>query len=179
LLLSCRFLCVVIVYPRSGSLNYLEGALVGAAFTDQPIQNSPGIPTTIKFPELQTIDDIWYYLNTTFVQNLFVSQWYNGVPLNYSALVLYQNRLLGAVQLRQVRTKAMTCPIPDFMRVVVPNCFLEYTDDYEFRGTFEPVPGSRFRWRSEGDVGDRSHWGRLTTYPGSGFTAILPGDMTL
>ena len=131
----------------------------------------------------------WFdFMEGTFPGVVFPVKYYNGDGYESEHLgnVADNFMLVGAVGIRQVRSKNNTCGLASKDKIfsMVKNCFGEYskkTEDREPYGpTVEPGTTRMFTWATAEDLGCRvgcSTAGNLgITYQGSGFFEKLPSN---
>lgn len=70
--------------------------------------------------------------------NLFTETWYNDENVSDYGYVLYENRLLGAVQIRQKRVRNNSCVVASDFRQEIKFCFNAYASAFEDRESFGP-----------------------------------------
>jgi len=94
------------------------------------------------FAEVQSRDDFWNYMDTTFLPGLYAPVWYNNKSLVWREKLTSLNRQairVGAARLRQLRVKDNTCRIHPRVREIIPKerCRASYnwvdddTKDYD------------------------------------------------
>ncbi|KAL4170114.1 hypothetical protein KRP22_011020 [Phytophthora ramorum] len=81
----------------------------------------------VKFTGIETVSDIFDWLNDTFVPEVFVTEDYNGytLPEDDWGRVGSLNKVLGAVSFQVTRMEADTCDTPDFLVRLYPSCYDE------------------------------------------------------
>lgn len=125
------------------------------------------------------------FMESEFADVVFPVSYYNGEGYEDENLgnVASSYMLLGAVGMRQVRSKNNTCDLSadDLIFPLVKNCFGEYSSNNEDRQPYGPMvlPGSdrTFKYSTALDLGCKvgcSVAGWLNTYQGGGFFELLP-----
>ncbi|KAJ8569081.1 hypothetical protein ON010_g6182 [Phytophthora cinnamomi] len=81
----------------------------------------------VQFTNIETISDIFDWLNDTFVPQVFVTEDYNGktLPKEEWGGVGSFNKVLGAVSFQVSRMKQDVCHTPDFLVKLYPTCYDE------------------------------------------------------
>lgn len=71
----------------------------------------PGAQFKKNFHEINTLDDIWEFLNGPVLNGLFPTEWYNGKEFAETerGYLLHYLRLVGKPQLRQMRVSNASC----------------------------------------------------------------------
>ncbi|GMF21817.1 unnamed protein product [Phytophthora fragariaefolia] len=90
--------------------------------------------TPVKFTDIETISDIFDWLNNTFVPQVFVTEDYNGKTLRKDewGRVGSLNRVLGAVSFEVLRMEPDLCSTPDFLVKLYPSCYDESSSTTEY-----------------------------------------------
>jgi len=75
---------------------------------------------------------------------LYPDQWYNSQNYTENELgyVLHENKLLGAVRLRQMRVSNDSCIIPDDFKEYISNCYDNYDSGVEDKHPFGLMNGT-------------------------------------
>eukprot|EP01116_Phalansterium_solitarium_P000642 TRINITY_DN10483_c0_g1_i1.p2 TRINITY_DN10483_c0_g1~~TRINITY_DN10483_c0_g1_i1.p2 ORF type:complete len:409 (-),score=133.96 TRINITY_DN10483_c0_g1_i1:777-1970(-) len=144
------------------------------------------------FADAELVEDWWSFLFGIFYQNAFQPQWYNGKNFTDSNKLrggwpLYELKIVGAIRFRQVRVKRLNCALAPKLKGFVHFCYPPYSSGMETREDFvleNPRSGPdanesstwTLEWQSESMLQGGFHWGRVTTYPGSGYVIDLPSD---
>jgi hypothetical protein len=172
--------CAVVLGVRSGLNPYLQSANIRDHLLDEEF---PGANHKKTFFDVGELDEFWEYYQTVFPKQVYTSEWYNGDALtgtNEQALLLFQNVIVGGIQMRQLRVSSERCSISSRIRSIVPTCYPEFSNSAEQTSNIIPAnsvfssTSPYVQWRSSSYTDDISYWARVSTYPGSGFTAILP-----
>jgi hypothetical protein len=79
----------------------------------------------IKFINVETVPDIFDWLNETFVPQVFVTEDYNGVvlPEEEWGRIAASNKVLGAVNFQVTYMRPGACEMPDFLASLYSNCY--------------------------------------------------------
>ncbi|CUT99160.1 Polycystic kidney disease protein [Echinococcus multilocularis] len=80
------------------------------------------------FEEINSIDRIWEWFESTLLPNLRASRWYNGAPpLGQRGFIGdRKNRIMGFATMRQVRVKEDSCTVTKEMTPLFNECFSQY-----------------------------------------------------
>ena len=75
---------------------------------------------------------------------LFWEQWYNGRNMSDAdyGYVFYENRLMGAVRIRQVRVRNDSCTINGYFKDQISGCWGAYSKSAESKEPFGKKNGS-------------------------------------
>ncbi|KAG7401896.1 hypothetical protein PHYBOEH_009476 [Phytophthora boehmeriae] len=79
----------------------------------------------VKFFNIETIPDIFDWLNNTFIPQVFVTEDYNGrtLPEDQRGRVATFNKVLGAVHFAVSNMQQGECDTPDFLVALYPSCY--------------------------------------------------------
>jgi hypothetical protein len=67
---------------------------------------------------------------------LFSETWYNDENVTDYGYILYENHLLGAVQMRQKKVRNNSCVVADDFRQEIKFCFNSYAPAFEDQSSF-------------------------------------------
>ncbi|CAD7922976.1 unnamed protein product [Amoebophrya sp. A120] len=130
----------------------------------------------IQLSDVETIDDLWRYLNTTFYDNVY----YDSMAPNatYSILKLDQNHynlLTGKVRFRVVRVQeASNCQLSAAYSMYEP-CYGGYTEDVEAVDEYGKDPEDQFEHSVEEGF---SYSGIAATYSPNGYMNTIGTNHT-
>ncbi|RLN98548.1 hypothetical protein BBJ28_00021149, partial [Nothophytophthora sp. Chile5] len=81
--------------------------------------------SSVKFFNIQTIPDVFDWLDNTFVPEVFVTEDYNGnaLPAEEWGRVALFNKVLGAVSFQVTSMQPETCDTPDFLDSLYSSCY--------------------------------------------------------
>lgn len=65
------------------------------------------------------------------------------------------------------------CSVHDDFKSVIKECYAPYSQGVEDTEPFGLMNGSAWTYKTEKELDGQSHWGRITTYGGGGFTLLL------
>ena len=75
-------------------------------------------------------------MNETAAKGFFTEQWYNDDNVSDYGYILHDNRLLGAIQMRQKKVRNNSCVVPDDFKEEIRFCYNAYAPTYEDKDTF-------------------------------------------
>jgi hypothetical protein len=140
----------------------------------------------ITFPDIDTLDDFWDYLDHGLLSNLFLSGNSSiGSEGSYSILGLYHimtyNRIIQPPRIRQLRVNSFSvesCDVAVDMVVagVDFRCWPSYSEQNENCSSIQGFPeGKLIQYRSGEELSTDSYGkGTTATYSGGGFVLDLP-----
>ncbi|EGZ27973.1 hypothetical protein PHYSODRAFT_380280, partial [Phytophthora sojae] len=81
----------------------------------------------VQFSNIETISDVFDWLNDTFVPQVFVTEDYNGeaLPEDEWGSIGSLNKVLGAVSFQVSQMEPDVCDTPDFLMKLYPTCYDE------------------------------------------------------
>lgn len=110
------------------------------------------------------------------INGLYWDKWYNNKSTNSFKSILYENYLLGAPRMRQIRVRNDSCEIhKDFQRAIF-SCYNHYSKIYEDRKDIHGKHIPEFVWQEIRSFAKNDVWGHLSTYSGEGGYIV---DLTL
>ncbi|CAF0976109.1 unnamed protein product [Adineta ricciae] len=157
----------------------LKGVFVDARMTDE--SNNQTGPS---FTELAHIDEFWQYMNDIAASGFFTETWYNDDNVSDYGYILYENRLLGAVQMRQKKVRNNSCIVANDFKHEIKFCMNSYAPAFEEKNSFGPCENldaenctveafkyspstSLFGFRTTGKVGEYDQGGYVHTFGSS------------
>lgn len=69
---------------------------------------------------------------------LYTETWYNDDNVTDLGYILYENRLLGAIQMRQKKVRNNSCVVADDFKEEIKFCYNSYAPLYEDKAAFGP-----------------------------------------
>lgn len=69
---------------------------------------------------------------------LYSEKWYNDENLTEYGYILHENRLLGAVQMRQKKVRNNSCIVADDFKQEIKFCYNSYAPAFEDKNSFGP-----------------------------------------
>ena len=99
---------------------------------------------------------------------MYWDKWYNNETASSFKSILYENYLLGAPRMRQIRVRNDSCEIhKDFQRAIF-SCYNHYSKIYEDRDDIHEKHIPEFEWQEIRSFAKNDVWGQLSTYSGEG-----------
>uniref|UniRef100_A0A914Y7K7 Polycystin domain-containing protein n=1 Tax=Panagrolaimus superbus TaxID=310955 RepID=A0A914Y7K7_9BILA len=132
---------------------------------------------TSAFLEIQTMDDIWNYLENQLLNGIYWNEIADmDDPLEKT--LFNENKYLGKVRLRMLRVYNKTCDSPEFFKRETRECMPIYSKSVENKEPFGPANSSAYIYSEETELGtkDFTTFDSLITYGGGGFIQDLPTD---
>lgn len=80
--------------------------------------------------------DFTAVLQYPLLKYLYTESWYNGQSVTPSNMVLYENKLLGLVRLRQLRVKNDSCSVNSIFGGKINSCYGPYSYSNEDKNPF-------------------------------------------
>ncbi|GMF11739.1 unnamed protein product [Phytophthora lilii] len=116
------FVAAMFLHIPTTSMYYQNHAMSRASGRSTAVEDLP-----INFIEIESVSDVFEWLNGTFVSEIFVTEDYNGktLPENEWGQVGSLNRVLGAVSFRVTRMEPNECATPEFILKLYPSCYDE------------------------------------------------------
>lgn len=131
----------------------------------------------MTFKEINTEHHFWQFVENVWVDSIFTPKDISNSTLNRTSTrtgnsVLYDNTILGAVTVRQLRVRNQTCVIPEDLRPYITDCYGRYS--VENRDTNSYGPGNQWTWTNDDMLDGVMYWGLYDTYDGSGYVLSVP-----
>ncbi|KAK1947582.1 Polycystin-2 [Phytophthora citrophthora] len=168
LLLLCFLLnsTFALYNQQSSDLVFGIRRLIGAPWYDGRVK-------TLR--DVNSIADVWNFLQGPVQTALFQNMWYNGDKFaddvdSQIGIVDRTNLLLGGVDLRLLRVEATPCKSQ--LESDVNWCYPQYSKSTERKTTVSRLPYFEDTWNSASD--NEVYHGTLSTYPTSGYRRFLP-----
>ncbi|KAH7636330.1 polycystin-2-like protein 1 [Dermatophagoides farinae] len=156
---------VTITYITFSMMNptmYYQTKIMSNLFLDQP--DSKGI----TFRMATQMDHFWDFVEGPLIHGLYWDKWYNNETASSFKSILYENYLLGAPRMRQIRVRNDSCEIhKDFQRAIF-SCYNHYSKIYEDRDDIHEKHIPEFEWQEIRSFAKNDVWGQLSTYSGEG-----------
>ena len=77
-------------------------------------------------------------MNQVLIPGFYSESWYNQWNVTDYGYILYENRLLGAVQLRQKKVRNNSCLVADDFKQEIRFCYNSYAPAFEEKSSFGP-----------------------------------------
>jgi hypothetical protein len=148
---------------------------------------------TKKFEDVGSQEDVWDYAlakEDGLLSGFYWNKKYNDeeIALKDRGYIYYENKLLGAPRIRQLRVKEGSCEVHEHFKGVINHCYAPWSPDQEDKqnltypeGTGKPEAGQFWmKYQTEEDLGSRPTYGKLMSavggnpYGGGGYVQDLP-----
>jgi len=141
-----------------------------------------------KFRTVDSIEKLFDYLEGDLLPIVYPLTWYNGDAIAKADIGFAgagsnspdNFRIMGAVQVRQIRTQKATCPTTyqRELRNIVLACVGEYSRYTQEEASFGPLEKGmpRYSFTTNKENGENSYSGQFSTYDGGGYVITLPAD---
>ncbi|UJR20747.1 hypothetical protein I4U23_023865 [Adineta vaga] len=156
----------------------LKGVFVDAHMTDDANK------TGASFSELNHMEDFWQYMNDIAAPGFFTENWYNDDNVSNYGYILYENRLIGSIQMRQKKVRNNSCIVADDFKHEIKFCLNSYAPAFEEKNSFGPCENfdaenctteafkytpstSLFGFTTTGRVGEYDQGGYVHTFASS------------
>jgi hypothetical protein len=165
-------LLCVLTFGMTSSTQYYYTNVLSSMFLRNSGDNA------VAFADIGTMDDVWSFMQGPLLDGLYPNQWYNNQ--NYTAdefgYVLHENRLLGVVQLRQLRVNNDSCIVPDDFRETIVGCYDAYSSGVEDKKPFGLMNGTAWTYQSAGMLKSMGsgYSGQIASYGSGGYIQLLP-----
>ncbi|XP_061208030.1 polycystin-2-like protein 2 isoform X2 [Neopsephotus bourkii] len=127
------------------------------------------------FGTIRSKSDFWKFVQGPLLDGLYWDKWYNNKTLpfqNYSH-IYYENLLLGAAQVRQVKVRNNTCSIYPYFRSFLDECYSEY--HYQAEDRSDDALRNESEWKyTPADSFTLWYLGSMGLYGGGGYLFTLP-----
>ncbi|PAV91673.1 hypothetical protein WR25_23154 [Diploscapter pachys] len=134
--------------------------------------NTPGGESGKAFGDVVTIDDVWDYMNQVLIPGLY---WDNtGDNETESAMVYFENKLLGQPRVRMLKVTNESCSVVDAFSREIKECYANYKENAEDRMAFGD--GEAFSYQTADKLETKIVDGSIASYGGGGFLQRLPLD---
>lgn len=161
--------CYVVWLTSNTAQVYVRDAL-STLFVQWPIRYN----SAVTFDTIATVQDVYEYVNNTFIIGAFWNLSENGPRFTDEELgyVFYGNQLVGVPRLRQLRVADGPCVVS--VKALDTACFGAYSPQTESRLAYGNVSGnvSGFQY-SAADDEEATYAGRLGSYSPGGFVREL------
>ncbi|XP_012873128.1 PREDICTED: polycystic kidney disease 2-like 1 protein [Dipodomys ordii] len=162
----------LLTYGMTSSSAYYYTKVMSELFLHTPSE------TGVSFQTISSMADFWDFAQGPLLDSLYWTKWYNNQSLGHGShsFIYYENLLLGAPRLRQLRVRNDSCVVHEDFREDIFSCYDVYSPDKEEQLPFGSVNGTAWTYHSQDELEGSSHWGRLTSYSGGGYYLDLPGS---
>lgn len=100
------------------------------------------------------------------IDNLYWDSWYNSNKTSTETSILYENYLITAPHLRQLRVRNDSCEVHKDFRKAIHTCYNSYAEYLEEREELANQTG--FQWEEIQSFAKNAIWGKISTYSGDG-----------
>ncbi|XP_048194432.1 polycystic kidney disease 2-like 1 protein isoform X2 [Perognathus longimembris pacificus] len=162
----------LLTYGMTSSSAYYYTRVMSELFLHTPSD------TGVSFQTISSMADFWDFAQGPLLDSLYWTKWYNNQSLGHGShsFIYYENLLLGAPRLRQLRVRNNSCVVHEDFREDIFSCYDVYSPDKEEQLPFGSLNGTAWTYHSQDELEGSSHWGRLTSYSGGGYYLDLPGS---
>ncbi|CAF4193018.1 unnamed protein product, partial [Adineta steineri] len=141
------------------------------------------------YTQISTINQYWYWLENSFVENIRAQQWYNGdAPRNLSGYINDKsNRFIGWTTMRQLRIKSQLCHVRN---EIISTCQYDYSSSNEDKQSYQPgwlnqtietyslSISQSFQYQSSKDLDTYTYVGDYGSYEGGGYVYEFRGRLS-
>ncbi|KAK6749762.1 hypothetical protein RB195_002020 [Necator americanus] len=135
---------------------------------------SKSAATNKVFTEISSMDDIWGFLQGSFLVSLYQTDAPSDVEKE--AMVYYNNRLLGKPRIRMVKVTNNSCTVAKSFAREILECYSNFDPSVEDKHSFGPATSEPYVWQSAEKLLTETIYGTISSYPGGGFVLRLPVD---
>ncbi|XP_004681071.1 PREDICTED: polycystic kidney disease 2-like 1 protein [Condylura cristata] len=162
----------LLTYGMTSSSAYYYTKVMSELFLHTPADSG------VSFQAISSMVDFWDFAQGPLLDSLYWTKWYNNQSLGHGShsFIYYENLLLGAARLRQLKVRNDSCVVHEDFREDISSCYDVYSPDKEEQLPFGPLNGTAWTYHSQDALGGSSHWGQLTSYRGGGYYLDLPGS---
>ncbi|CAF0854393.1 unnamed protein product [Rotaria sordida] len=154
----------------------LKGVFVDSRMIDESTNN-----TGPSFSDISRMEEFWDYMTQIAAPALFTETWYNNDKVSNYGYILYENRLLGAVRMRQKKVRNNSCVVAKDFQQEIKFCYNSYAPAFEDKNSFGPCINldaencteEPFRHTPINSIIRSSTTGKVGVYDQGGFIKIL------
>ncbi|CAF1607541.1 unnamed protein product [Adineta ricciae] len=158
-----------------------------SVFTDPQLTDETNNKTGPAFTDLDRMEDFWQYMTDVASPGFYTEQWYNTENVSEYGYILFENRLLGAVQIRQKKVRNNSCLVADDFKQEIKFCYNSYAPAYEDTDTFGPCENlnasnctyDAFKYTPSTSWFGLSTTGQVSVYDQGGFTMTFGSSSTV
>ncbi|CAF1645338.1 unnamed protein product, partial [Adineta ricciae] len=139
------------------------------------------------YSQIRTVDQYWYWLENSFIENLRTQQWYNGnIPQYLNGFLNDKsNRLIGWATMRQLRVKSELCDNQRIISLCEENYNLFNEDKHSFQpgwiinrtGVYGSSIIKAFQYETSDTLDTSKYIGEYATYSGGGYVYEFRGSL--
>ncbi|CAF0732509.1 unnamed protein product [Adineta steineri] len=158
----------------------LQSIIIGPQLTDNT--NNQSGPA---FPDFDRMEDFWQFMTDIAPTAFFTESWYNNNNVTEYGYVLFENRLLGGIQMRQKKVRNNSCLVADDFKNEILFCYNSYAPVYEDQVSFGPCENldadnctyDAFKYTPNKSWLGLSSTGQVSVYDQGGYTLLMPSTM--
>ncbi|CAF1607821.1 unnamed protein product, partial [Adineta ricciae] len=166
------------VFGMVSSNMFLLTQALQSVFTDPQLTDETNNKTGPAFTDLDRMEDFWQYMTDVASPGFYTEQWYNNENVSELGYILFENRLLGAVQIRQKKVRNNSCLVANDFKQEIKFCYNSYAPAYEDTDTFGPCENlnasnctyDAFKYTPSTSWFGLSTTGQVSVYDQGGFT---------
>nr|XP_045012353.1 polycystic kidney disease 2-like 1 protein isoform X2 [Jaculus jaculus] len=130
-------ICLV-TYGMTSSSAYYYTKVMSELFLQTPSD------TGVSFQAISSMADFWDFAQGPLLDSLYWTKWYNNQSLGHGShsFIYYENLLLGAPRLRQLRVRNDSCVVHEDFREDILSCYDVYSADKEEQVPFGALNGT-------------------------------------
>ncbi|OXB76222.1 UNVERIFIED_CONTAM: hypothetical protein H355_016800 [Colinus virginianus] len=151
---------------------YYLNKVMAELFVERSSSESDGI----NFKSIGSHADFWKFTEGPLLDGLYWNSWDDNRttadPEN-TTYIYYENLLLGAAQIRQLKVRNNTCSIYSYFQPFFDSCYSWYSYRAEDKSDFGLKNGSEWRYVSASSFSPW-YWGYVGFYRSGGFIVTLP-----
>ncbi|UJR28851.1 hypothetical protein I4U23_010075 [Adineta vaga] len=168
----------IVVFGMVSSNMFLLTQALKSAITDPQLTDLSNNKTGPSFVDLDRMEDFWQYMTDIATEGFFTENWYNDRNVSEYGYLLFENRLLGAIQMRQKKVKNNSCLVAEDFKQEIKFCYNSYAPTYEDTTTFGPCENlendnctnEAFKYTPSTSWFGLSTTGRVSVYDQGGYT---------
>lgn len=169
-LVFITILCIL-TFGMTNSTMYYYTKVMRDLFVETTMENRN------TFKDITTMKEFWMYTTGPLSDGLYWEQYYNDQNVSKEeedlGYIYFENKILGRPRFRQLRVKNNSCVVHDDFKSVIHECYAPYSPGAEDEEPFGLKNGTAWTFQTEKELDGQSHWGRITSYGGGGFTMLL------
>ncbi|NWV00117.1 PK2L2 protein, partial [Upupa epops] len=118
--------------------------------------------------------DFWRFAEGPLLDGLYWDKWYSNTTSTHwnHSHIYYENMLLGAAQIRQLKVRNSTCSIYPYFQTVLHDCYSEYRYQAEDRSDFGLRNKPEWKYTSASPLAPW-YWGSVGVYSSGGYLFTL------
>ncbi|XP_065591144.1 polycystin-2-like protein 2 [Cyrtonyx montezumae] len=174
LLIYITFLVTLslMTFGRVSTNTYYLNKAMADLFVERSSSESDGT----NFKSIASHADFWKFTEGPLLDGLYWNSWDNNrtiTDLKNTTYIYYENLLLGAAQIRQLKVRNNTCSIYPSFQPFFNSCYSRYSYQAEDKSDFGLKNESEWRYVSASSF-SLWYWGYAGFYRSGGFIVTLP-----